>query len=100
VVIVGYQAIGTPGRALVDGAKRLRVAGEEVVVNATIHTLGGFSAHAGQQQLLDWIGAFHKPKPHTYLIHGEPEAKKALQHKLHAMDIRAEIPALGQSIRI
>jgi metallo-beta-lactamase family protein len=100
VIIVGYQAIGTPGRALVDGAKRLRVAGEEVVVNATIHTLGGFSAHAGQQQLLDWIGAFHKPKPHTYLIHGEPEAKKALQHKLHAMDIRAEIPALGQSIHI
>jgi metallo-beta-lactamase family protein len=100
VIIVGYQAIGTPGRALVDGAKRLRVAGEDVVVNATIHTLGGFSAHAGQQQLLDWIGAFHKPKPHTYLIHGEPEAKKALQHKLQAMDIRAEIPALGQSIHI
>jgi metallo-beta-lactamase family protein len=100
VIIVGYQAIGTPGRALVDGAKRLRVAGEEVVVNATIHTLGGFSAHAGQHQLLDWIGAFHKPKPHTYLIHGEPEAKKALQHKLHAMDIRAEIPGLGQSIHI
>ena len=100
VIIVGYQAIGTPGRALVDGAKRLRVAGEEVVVNATIHTLGGFSAHAGQQQLLDWIGAFHKPKPHTYLIHGEPEAKKALQHKLHAMDIQAEIPNLGQSIHI
>lgn len=100
VIIVGYQAIGTPGRALVDGAKRLRVAGEEVVVNATIHTLGGFSAHAGQQQLLDWIDAFHKPKPQTYLIHGEPEAKKALQHKLQAMDIRAEIPGLGQSIRI
>jgi metallo-beta-lactamase family protein len=100
VIIVGYQAIGTPGRALVDGAKRLRVAGEEVVVNATIHTLGGFSAHAGQQQLLDWIGAFHKPKPHTYLIHGEPEAKKALQHKLHALDIKAEIPSLGQSIHI
>ena len=100
VIIVGYQAIGTTGRALVDGAKRLRVAGEEVVVNATIHTLGGFSAHAGQQQLLDWIGAFHRPKPHTYLVHGEPEAKKALQHELHARDIRTEIPGLGQSIHI
>ena len=100
VIIVGYQAIGTPGRALVDGAKRLRVAGEEVVVNATIHTLGGFSAHAGQQQSLDWIGAFHKPKPHTYLIHGEPEAKKALQQKIHGLDIKAEIPSLGQSIHI
>ena len=100
VIIVGYQAIGTPGRALVDGAKRLRVVGEDVAVNATIHTLGGFSAHAGQQQLLDWIGAFHKPKPHTYLIHGEPDAKKALQHQLHAMDIKAEIPELGTTITI
>ncbi|MCG6977033.1 MAG: MBL fold metallo-hydrolase, partial [Acidiferrobacterales bacterium] len=100
VIIVGYQAIGTPGRALVDGAKRLRVAGEDVVVNATIHTLGGFSAHAGQQQLLDWIGAFHHPKPHTYLVHGEPEAKKALQNHLQAMDIKAEIPNLGKSIHI
>ena len=100
VIIVGYQAIGTPGRALVDGAKRLRVVGEDVAVNATIHTLGGFSAHAGQQQLLDWIGAFHKPKPRTYLIHGEPDAKKALQHQLHAMDIKAEIPELGTTITI
>lgn len=100
VIIVGYQAIGTPGRALVDGAQRLHVAGEDVVVNATIHTLGGFSAHAGQQQLLDWIGAFDKPKPQTYLVHGEPEAKKALQQKLHGLNIQAEIPELGQSIRI
>jgi len=100
VIIVGYQAIGTPGRALVDGAKRLRVVGEDVAVNATIHTLGGFSAHAGQQQLLDWMGAFHKPKPHTYLIHGETDAKKALQHQLHAMDIKAEIPEMGKTITI
>lgn len=100
VIIVGYQAIGTPGRALVDGAQRLYVAGEDVVVNATIHTLGGFSAHAGQQQLLDWVGAFHQSKPHTYLVHGEPEAKKALQQKLHGLDIKAEIPGLGQTIRI
>lgn len=101
VIIVGYQAIGTPGRALVDGAKRLRVVGEDVAVNATIHTLGGFSAHAGQQQLLDWIGAFHKPKPHTYLIHGEADAKKALQRQLQAMeDIKADIPELGKTITI
>lgn len=100
VIIVGYQAIGTPGRALVDGAKRLRVVGEDVAVNATIHTLGGFSAHAGQQQLLDWIGAFHKPKPHIYLIHGETDAKKTLQHQLRAMDIRAEIPELGTTITV
>ncbi len=100
VIIVGYQAIGTPGRALVDGAKRLRVAGEEVAVNATIHTLGGFSAHAGQQQLIDWVNAFHQPKPHTYLIHGEDAAKQALQHQLHTLGIKAEIPECGATIKI
>ena len=100
VIIVGYQAIGTPGRALVDGAKRLRVAGEEVAVNATIHTLGGFSAHAGQQQLLEWIKAFHNPKPRTCLIHGEAEAKNALQQQLYTANIRAEIPNLGDTITL
>ena len=100
VIIVGYQAIGTTGRALVDGAQRLRVAGEDVVVNATIHTLGGFSAHAGQQQLLDWIGAFHQPKPHTYLVHGEEEAKRVLQDKLQGKDIRVEIPDSGETIHL
>ncbi len=100
VIIVGYQAIGTPGRALVDGAKRLRVAGEEVAVNASIHTLGGFSAHAGQQQLLDWISVFHKPKPHTYLIHGENHAKKVLQTQLHKMGIQVEIPKYDTTITL
>lgn len=58
VVIVGYQAIGTPGRALVDGVKTFRLGSEEIIVNAAIHTLGGFSAHASQSQLLDWIKHF------------------------------------------
>jgi len=56
---VGYQAIGTPGRALVDGAKVFRLGGDKITVNATIHTLGCFSAHASQSQLIDWIS--HSP---------------------------------------
>ena len=98
VIIVGYQAIGTPGRALVDGTKFFRMGGDEIAVNATIHTLGGFSAHASQSQLLDWIKNFKKPNPRLYLIHGEPEAKNALKNCLSQSGWSAEIPHHGESI--
>ncbi len=95
VVIVGYQARGTPGRALVDGAKRLHVAGEDVAVKATIHTLGGFSAHAGQSQLVAWAQAFEAPVPGLYLIHGEAQAKAALKARLADVGLRAVVPEHG-----
>ena len=98
VVIVGYQAIGTPGRALVDGTKFFRLGGEEIAVRATIHTLGGFSAHASQSQLLDWAGYFRKPYPRLYLVHGESDAKHALHELFSKGGWSAEIPHYGQSI--
>ena len=100
VIIVGFQARGTPGRALVDGAKTFRMAGEEIAVHATIHTLGGFSAHASQSQLLDWIQHFNKPHPRLYLVHGEPEAKLALQQHVAGEGWSAEIPHHGESISL
>ena len=98
VIIVGFQAGGTPGRALVDGSKVLRIGGDEVSVNATIHTLGGFSAHAGQSQLLDWVNNFRKPHPKLYLVHGETQAKLAFQQHLSEHDWAAQIPGPGESI--
>lgn len=98
VIIVGYQAIGTPGRALVDGAKTFRMGGEEVAVHAAIHTLGGFSAHASQSQLLDWVKVFRKPHPRLYLIHGEPEAKTALRKRLTHEGWSADIPHHGECV--
>ncbi|MFC1666072.1 MBL fold metallo-hydrolase RNA specificity domain-containing protein, partial [Pseudomonadota bacterium] len=100
VVIVGYQANGTPGRALVDGAKTFRMGGERIAVNAAIHTLGGFSAHASQSQLLDWIKHFRQPHPRLFLIHGEPEAKSVLQERLSQQGWSADIPHHGESISI
>ena len=100
VIIVGFQARGTPGRALVDGAKTFRMAGEEIAVHATIHTLGGFSAHASQSQLTDWINHFKKPHPQLYLVHGETEAKLALQKHLSGEGWSAEIPHHGASISL
>ena len=98
VVIVGYQALGTPGRALVDGEKIFRMGGEKIVVKAAIHTLGGFSAHASQSQLLQWVSHFEKPHPRLYLIHGEQEAKTVLQERLAQEGWTANIPAQGETI--
>jgi len=100
VVIVGYQAVGTPGRSLVDGAKIFRIGGDEIAVKAQIHTLGGFSAHASQSQLVDWLGNFKTPHPRLFLVHGEAETKEVLKEHLSHEGWQATIPAYGQSISI
>jgi metallo-beta-lactamase family protein len=98
VVFVGFQAIGTPGRALIDGAVTLKTGGEEVVVRARIHTMGGFSAHASQSQIIEWLGHFNKKKPRVYLVHGEEEAKHILQSELKNRGWTATIAELKQTI--
>ena len=100
VIMVGFQAMGTPGRALVDGAKTYRVGKEEISVKAKIHTLGGFSAHAGQSQLLAWVDGFSARKPRIYLIHGETEAKAALSSSLSQRGWTVEIPRHGDAATI
>ena len=101
VMIVGFQAMGTPGRALVDGATHVTLAGEEIAVNATIHTIGGFSAHAGQSQLLDWADGFGTRRPQLYLVHGEPDKREALRQQFDARyQWRAALPAYGESVTL
>lgn len=99
LVIVGFQAEGTLGREIVDGAERVRVLGEELAVKAHVHTLGGFSAHAGQHDLIGWAGAF-RGKPRFYLVHGEPGAQQALKVALAGSGIEAQIPAYGDRIEL
>ncbi len=100
VVIVGYQARGTLGRMLVDGVDTVKLYGQRVAVRAQIHTLGGFSAHAGQQQLVDWADRFRKASPRFYLVHGEPEALWALAERLQQKGLQAAIATEGQRIDI
>lgn len=71
VVIAGFQAAGTLGRRLVDGAATVRLFGDEVPVRARIHTIGGLSAHADQDGLLQWLRAFPQPPARAFLVHGE-----------------------------
>ncbi len=77
IVFVGFQAAGTLGRRLVDGAEHVRIFGEDIRVGATIHTVGGLSAHADQDGLMEWYGHF-KGHPPLWLVHGEPDAQAAL----------------------
>ena len=78
IVFVGYQGIGTPGRQLVDGAQSIRILGEDTAVKAKIFTIGGFSAHAGQSQLISWVEKFSHPDMTVVLIHGEEKAQAVL----------------------
>jgi metallo-beta-lactamase family protein len=94
IVFVGYAAMGTLARRIIDGAKRVRVYGEEIPVRAQIHTINGFSAHADQAELLDWHRKLGNPE-RTFLVHGEEAVMhqfgKRLQHTQVVM------PQLGQS---
>lgn len=77
VIIPGYQAYGTLGRQLVEGAKFVKMWGEKISVAATIHTVGGLSAHADQQGLMDWYAAF-EGRPPVFMVHGEPDVMDIL----------------------
>ncbi|MCC2615911.1 MBL fold metallo-hydrolase [Aestuariibacter halophilus] len=98
VLFCGYQAQDTLGRLLVDGLKKVRLYDEEYVVKAHIETLGGFSAHAGQQGLIDWVTQI-KGEPTVVLVHGEAGAIEALSQKLwDVAKIRAQTPCQGKSL--
>ncbi|WP_337879595.1 MBL fold metallo-hydrolase [Rheinheimera sp.] len=97
IIFVGFQAQGTLGRQLVDGEKRVRLFGQQIAVKAQIHTIGGFSAHAGQSQLLSWASAIGG-QPQFYLVHGEPKAQQALQQRMLEQGLQCQIAQKGQSI--
>ncbi len=99
LIIAGFQARGTLGRLLVDGVKKVKILGSEIAVKAQIHTLGGFSAHAGQSQLLEWAGHMRKAMPRLYLVHGESDSMLALQKRfVEEFNWDASIPTLGEMI--
>jgi metallo-beta-lactamase family protein len=101
VLIVGFQSPGTLGRQLVDGAKSVSILGERVVVRASIHTMGGFSAHADQNGLLDWFAAVAPSRPRVIITHGENRARKALSDLVRLRHgLKPEIPNLGDIIEI
>ena len=96
VLFVGYQAPGTLGRSIVDGAKKVKIFGEEIAVNARIEYIEGYSGHADQEWLLNFVYSFiNKPK-HIFLVHGEIEGQKVLKEKIiENTGVPVTIPELG-----
>ena len=100
LLIVGYQAIGTLGRRLVDGAGEIRLWGDTYRVRARIHTIGGLSAHGDQADLVDWYASF-EGRPPVYLVHGEERAQQPLLKRLRdELGAPAEIARYQQKITI
>ncbi len=101
VLIVGYQSANSLGRRLVNGEKEVRIFGERIPVQASVHTMGGFSAHADQKGLLDWYGAVAPSKPRTIITHGEDRAREVFSELIRTKHgMRTECPNLGDVIEI
>ncbi|KAB2914451.1 MAG: MBL fold metallo-hydrolase, partial [Dechloromonas sp.] len=96
VLIAGFQAAGTLGRRLVDGARLVRIFGQQVPVRARIATVGGLSAHADQAALLDWLGGFHQAPRRVFVVHGEAAASATFTEAIKARhgwpEVRPPLP--------
>ncbi|MCU7802997.1 MAG: MBL fold metallo-hydrolase [Candidatus Thiodiazotropha sp. (ex Lucinoma annulata)] len=101
IMIVGYQANGTLGRALVDGKSIVKIHGDEYRVKANIHTVGGLSAHADVDDLIRWLGYFEKSSPQVHVVHGEPESKQEFRNKLESdLNFKASVPEPGDVLEL
>jgi len=101
VLLAGYQAAGTRGRLLQDGAKEIKMLGELVPVRAKVKVLDGFSAHADQGEILRWLGTFPKPPRMTYIVHGEPAAANGLAEVIRErLKWTVKIPKHGETVTL
>mgnify|MGYP001152255077 CR=1 FL=1 len=94
VVFVGYQAVGTLGRIIIDGAKKVKILGVQVIINAAIKQIEGFSGHADQSELLEWVSEIPETPKKIFLVHGEDKAINALKGKLQEKGYSIEVPEM------
>ncbi len=101
ILFVGYQAPGTLGRKLVDGEKKVKIFGDEIAVNARIEYIEGYSGHADQEWLMNFVYSFTTPPKHIFLVHGEPEGQVVLKQKLEEnTNIPITIPDYGETYQL
>ena len=100
IIFVGYQGKGTLGRQIVDGAKFVNVLGDEIAVRASVYTINGFSAHADQAELVDWISCF-KNSPEVFIVHGEEDVAVAFgEFVMEKFGFRTHVPEKGDVFEI
>lgn len=101
VIFVGYQTIGTLGRRILDGEKRVKIFGEEIFVNCKIYNLDGLSGHADREGILEWISSFNKKPKKIFLTHGEKDSLSALASSIkERLNLDVEIAKLGETVDI
>ncbi len=101
ILFVGYQAVGTLGRKIVDGAKTVKIFGEEITVNAQVKYIESFSGHADKTGLLDFVKSFRRKPKQIFLIHGDEEAQLSLSDSIHDdFGTPVEIPYRGDVYEI
>ena len=99
--MTGYQAVGTRGRSLRDGAATLRMHGQNVPVNAQVMTVEGLSSHADRGEIMRWLATTPRPPRRIFVVHGEPEAQAHLAEKLRtATGAEVTVPQLGEGFDI
>ena len=101
ILFVGYQAPGTLGRSIVDGATKVKIFGEEIAVNARVEYIEGYSGHADQTWLLNFVYSFTNPPKHIFLVHGEEEGQEILKQKIEeTSECKVSIPSFGDSFEL
>jgi metallo-beta-lactamase family protein len=101
IVFVGFQAAGTLGRRIVDGAQTIRIFRERYAVRARVFTINGLSAHADRDALLGWIGRFRRPPRQAYVVHGEPLAAESLRNAIaDGFGWRVAVAARGERVEL
>ena len=101
ILFVGYQAPGTLGRTIVDGAEKVKIFGEEIAINARVEYIEGYSGHADQTWLLNFIWSFTNPPKHVFLVHGEYEGQEELKRKIEdSSECKVTIPDFGESYEL
>jgi metallo-beta-lactamase family protein len=101
ILFVGYQADGTRGRALVDGAKAVKIHGEMIPVSARIEKIDSMSAHADSTEILRWLGTFTSPPERIFLVHGEPVAQLALKQTIEdKLGWAVHVPQYGEAVEV
>ncbi|OQA94217.1 MAG: Ribonuclease [Spirochaetes bacterium ADurb.Bin218] len=101
MVFVGYQAKNTLGRRIKDGEKLVKIFGEEISVNCNVYSIEGFSSHADQRGLIEWVGSFIKKPKKVFLVHGEEESSKVLSKLMESeLGIPVEAAKLGETVEL
>jgi metallo-beta-lactamase family protein len=99
ILFAGFQAAGTRGRSLVDGASQVKMHGRLIDVHARIEKIDSMSAHADAGEIVRWLRGFTTPPPITYLVHGEPAAQVVLAARINTeLGWKTHIPAHGETV--